>query len=220
MDSNSDTALPGAVEVARLNQTASNEEMRSLRLVLDEIRQLRASQVDILALLQQKSDSKADLADPRKLSQSLAQNFNADVIDNIKQAVMEFWRDIFPTQENVSKSLERWISLVFRDPQFIKINPAPLYNCLLVTENGITSKLTSSKISSGNFRQRLESHWSKIPPPDIGVASGWSEGPSRFAYVQLHQATSNQSGLPLLRESELISDVGRTRGIEVQQGLS
>jgi len=121
MDSNSDTALPGAVEVARLNQTASNEEMRSLRLVLDEIRQLRASQVDILALLQQKSDSKADFAHILKLSQSLAQNFNANTTDDMKQAVMDFWRDIIPTKENMSKSFERCISLFYQHPQFVKM---------------------------------------------------------------------------------------------------
>jgi hypothetical protein len=122
----------------RSDRLTSNDERGSLRLVLDEIQQLRASQVDILALLQQRSDSKADFAHILKLSQSLAQNFNADMAAEMKLRAIEFWRKIFPTQDNVSKSLERWISLVGGRGAFIEDNPPALYDCLLVAEGGIS----------------------------------------------------------------------------------
>jgi hypothetical protein len=215
-DNNSDTALPGAVEVARLNQTASNEEMRSLRLVLDEIRQLRASQVDILALLQQKSDSKADLADPRKLSQSLAQKFKANITDEMEDAIMDFWEEIFPTKENIFKSLERWVSFLHQDPQLItKFESPPLYDCQLVAEDGTISRLTSLEVGPGEFKQRLEALWAKFSPPPIGAHLGGGPDPKSSKYLQIHQAMTDRNGLPLLREGKSKIVVGNNKGIEV-----
>jgi hypothetical protein len=193
------------------------EEMRSLRLVLDEIKRLRASQVDILALLQQRSDSKADLARLRKLSQSLVQSLNAHISDNMKDAVMKFWRKIFPDQENISKSLERWMSLVHQDPRLTKVNPPPLFDCQLVTEDGTTSKLTSFKVSSGEFKQRLEALWAKISSPPIGTYAQTND-PSSYIFIQLHQAWTDDNGSPRLSESGSEFSKGHN-GIPVWQHL-